>query len=89
MLDKVKVTISREDGSPICGLVQEPEVHFLTDNTPFLVVKKDGETVESAAVSVSGLLEFTLAALDGLSAAVRDALCDSYGLERSGEDQKI
>lgn len=87
MLEKVKVTVTttREDGSPICSLNPnpEPDVFLLTDDAPILVVRKDGGTVEIHSGGVASLLEFTLAALDQLDAAVRDALCDSYGLERS------
>lgn len=85
MLEKVKVTVTttREDGSPLCRLNPGPDVFFLTDDTPILIVRKDGGTVETRTGGVASLLEFTLLALDQLDAAVRDALCDSYGLERS------
>ncbi len=81
MLDKVKITITREDGSPICPLVQEPTTAFLTDETRFFVAKKDGGTVETWAVDVSGLLELTLAALDELEVAAQKAICESYGVK--------
>lgn len=87
MLEKVKVTVTstREDGSPICRLNPnpEPDVVLLTDDAPILVVRKDGGAVELHTGGIASLLEFTLAALDQLDAAVRDALCDSYSLERS------
>lgn len=47
MLDKVNVTITRKDGSPICGLVPKPDPIFLADDAPFLLVRKNGGTVES------------------------------------------
>lgn len=53
MLDKVKITITREDGSPICPLAQEPITVFLTDDIPFLVIRKDGGTVESVTVDAT------------------------------------
>lgn len=56
MLDKVKVTLTREDGSSICPLSQEPTTVFLTDNIPFLVIRKDGGTVEAVTVdAVAGI----------------------------------
>lgn len=53
MLDKVKVTISREDGSPICPLTTENYPIFLTDDIPFLVIRKDGGTVETVTVDAA------------------------------------
>lgn len=81
MLDKVKITIAREDGSPICGLVQEPDTVLLTDEDMFFVAKKDGETVKTWAVNVPGLLELTLAALNDLSVAEQKAVCEGYGVK--------
>lgn len=46
MKDKVKVTITREDGSPICVLTPEPDTVFLTDDAPVLLIRKTGGTVE-------------------------------------------
>ena len=81
MLDKAKITITREDGSPICPRVQEPTTSFLADDDMFFVAKKTGETVESWTVNVDGLLELTLAALNKLSAAEKKTICDSYGVK--------
>lgn len=81
MLDKVKVTITREDGSPICGLTSEKETVFLTNDSQYFVARKKGGTVETWEVGVSGLLELTLAALDELDAAARKAICEGYGME--------
>ena len=81
MLNKVKITITREDGSPICPLVQEPMTAFLTDDYQFLVVKKDGGTVETRLVYVYDLLELTLAELDKLPAADKKAICEGYGVK--------
>lgn len=87
MLGRVKVTVTttREDGSPICRLNPnpEPDVVLLTDDAPILVIRKNGGAVEIHSGGVASLLEHTLLALDQLDAAVRDALCESYGLERS------
>ena len=80
MLDKVKITITREDGSPICSPAPEENAVFLTDDTRFFVARKDSETVETWSADVSGLLELTLAALNELDAAARKAICDSYGV---------
>lgn len=80
MLDKVKVTITREDGSPICGLAPEANTTFLTDDTRFFVARKDRKTVETWSVDVSGLLELTLAALNKLDAVAQKAICDGYGV---------
>lgn len=87
MLNKLKVTVSREDGSPIWRTASEPDVHFLADDMPFMVVKKDGGAVEVASFGVAGLLEFTIAELDKLETSFREALCESYGLERSGGER--
>lgn len=54
MLDKVKITITREDGSPICPLVPEDNHIFLTDDDHFVVIKKDGGSVETRQVLVKG-----------------------------------
>lgn len=80
MLDKVKITITREDGSPVCGLAPEANTVFLTDDARFFVARKDRETVETWSVDVSGLLELTLAALNDLDAAAQKAICDGYGV---------
>lgn len=80
MLDKVKVTITREDGSPIYGQDPEANTAFLTDDTQFFVARKDRETVETWSVDVAGLLELTLAALNELDAAAQKAICDGYGV---------
>lgn len=81
MLDKVKITITREDGSPICALVPEEDPIFLTNDDHFLVVKKNGGTVETRLVYVSDLLELTLAELDKLPAADKKAICEGYGVK--------
>lgn len=58
MLDKVRVTVTREDGTPICGQAGE-DVRFLTDTAPVLVLRKDGGSVEAFSgdlCSLKGLL---------------------------------
>ncbi len=81
MLDKVKITITQEDGSPICGLGQEGGTVYLSENTRYFVAKKTGGTVETWSVDVSGLLELALAALDELDASAKKAICDGYGVK--------
>jgi len=81
MLNKVKITITREDGSPICGLGQEGDTIYLSEDVRYFVAKKTGETVETWSVDVPGLLELALAALDELDAAAQKAICDGYGVK--------
>lgn len=47
MLDRVKVTITREDGSPICGQAGAELVEYLSEAAPVLVLRKSGGTVET------------------------------------------
>lgn len=81
MLDKVKITITREDGSPLFPRDPEPMTAFLTDDDQFLVIKKDGGGVETRTVYVSGLLELTLIELEKLDAATQKAICESNGVK--------
>lgn len=47
MLDKVKVTITREDGSPVFGWEEPPQVLDLNEAMPVLVVVRDGGTLRT------------------------------------------
>jgi len=81
MMDRIKVTISQEDGKPVCPGASEPETMFLTDESPFLIVRKDGGTVETFAGSIGGLLEFTIRQLEGLEVLQRQQFCEAFGLK--------
>lgn len=47
MLDKIKVTISREDGSPLFIRDGFAHVEYLTKTAPVLVVVLDGGTIRT------------------------------------------
>lgn len=47
MLEKVKVTISREDGGPLFSRDEAPVVEHLTDTSPVLVVLLDSGTLRT------------------------------------------
>lgn len=58
-MERIKVTISRESGDPIFPEAGAPKPMFLDDSCKFMVIKKNGGTVESlAASSLFDLLEF-------------------------------
>ena len=57
MLDKVKIPITREDGSPISGMSGTALVEYLTDERPVLVLRKSGGTVETFSGDLHGLKE--------------------------------
>lgn len=57
MLDRVKVIITREDGSPICGLAGAELVEYLSDEAPVLVLRKTGGTVEAFSGELPGVLD--------------------------------
>lgn len=57
MLDRVKVTITREDGGPICGLAGAELVEHLTDEAPVLVLRKSGGTVETYSGELPSVLD--------------------------------
>ena len=80
-MDKIKVTISREDGNPICSAEAEPEPFFVTDADPILIVRKDGGTVETFSGGVSERLAFTVRQLEGLGIEERYELCSLFSLE--------
>ena len=80
MMDKIKVMVSREDGAPICAEAGERSI-FLTEQSPILIVRKDGGAVETVAGGIQTLLEFTARQLEGLSVQERRKLCEAYGLK--------
>lgn len=83
MLERIKVVVTREDGKPICA-GSGGSVYFLTDQTPMLIVKKDGGTVEMFSTgSMSSLLEYTVRQLEGLGVKERNELYSAFGLERN------
>lgn len=57
MLDRVKVTITREDGSPICGQAGAELVEYLSEAAPVLVLRKSGGTVETFSGELPGVLD--------------------------------
>ena len=80
MMDRIKVTVSREDGSPICLAASEVTPDFITDVAPILIVKKDGGTVETIIGNIDTLLEFTARQLEGLGVQERRLFCEAYGI---------
>ena len=81
MMDRIKVTVSREDGSPVFAEASEPYSVLLADNHPFAIVMKDGGTVRAVSGGLYTLLEFTAEQLDGLGIQERRELCDTFGLK--------
>lgn len=80
-MEKNKVTVTREDGKPINAESGE-WVNYLTDQTPVLIVKKDGGTVEVFSTgSISSLLEFTIRQMEDLGVKERNELYSVFGLE--------
>lgn len=63
MKGRVKITITWGDGSPICGLTPDPDTVFLTDNAPFLLARKNGDTVEAVCGGLESVRDF----LEGLT----------------------
>lgn len=45
--EKIKVTISREDGSPLFSRDQAAQVEYLTDAAPVLVIRRDGGSLNT------------------------------------------
>lgn len=45
--ERIKVTISREDGSPVFSLDKAAKVEYLTEAAPVLVIRRDGGTLET------------------------------------------
>lgn len=83
MLERIKVTVTREDGKPICAEAGI-SVTYLTDQTPMMIVRKDGGTVEMFSTNcMASLLEFTVRQLEGLGVKERNELYAAFGLKRN------
>ena len=79
-MEKIKVTISRENGEPISLEAGTPGPMFLDDRCKFMVIKKDGETVESLATSsLFDLLEFIERELKQAKPTERESLRKAFG----------
>ena len=79
-LDKVKVTVTREDGSPICRHAPETTPDFLTDRDPILIITKNGDTVETISGGAFELLEFAVRQLEEVGLEERCKLYACFGL---------
>lgn len=79
-MDRIKVMVSREDGSPICRRESEVTPDFITDVAPIMIIKKDGSTVERTMGGIDMLLEFTVQQLEGLGVQERRLFCEAYGI---------
>lgn len=80
MSEKFKVTVSREDGKPVFAGADK-DAMFLTDQSPLLIVKKNGGTVETVCGDITALLEFTAQQLDLLGVRRSQALCRRVCME--------
>ena len=80
-MEKIKVIISREDGSPICRKEAELAPLILTDENPFLIIWKNGGTVETASGHIPTILEFATRQLEALGVQERRQLRETFGLE--------
>ena len=47
--ERIKVTISREDGSPVFSHDSAAIEEYLTDDAPVLVIRRDGGALEGCA----------------------------------------
>lgn len=56
--ERIKVTISREDGAPLFDRDQSPESVILTEAAPILIVYRDGRTLRTACGDVPWAREF-------------------------------
>ena len=56
--EKIKVTISREDGSPVFSREEAPQVLHLDEAAPVLVVVRDGGTLRTAQGDLHEMLDF-------------------------------
>ena len=45
--ERIKVTISREDGSPVFSHDNTAIVEYLTDDAPVMVIRRDGGALET------------------------------------------
>ena len=56
--EKIKVTVSREDGSPLFDYEQTAQVQYLTEAAPVLIVQRDGRTLRTRQGSLQDALDF-------------------------------
>lgn len=78
--EDIQVTVSREDGKPICTGAGQHTV-LLTDQNPVLIIKKDGGTVETFSGGIFELLEFTIGQLEGMGVRERNDIYKAFGLD--------
>lgn len=58
MVDRVKVTISREDGGPLFDCAGSAQVEYLTEAAPVLVVVRDGGTLRTMQGDPQSVVDF-------------------------------
>ena len=56
--ERIKVTISREDGSPVSVYAQTPQVLYLDKAAPALVIMREGGTLRVMQSDLNGILDF-------------------------------
>lgn len=56
--EKIKVTISREDGSPVFSRDDAPTVQYLEEAAPVLVIVRDGGTLRTHSGDLHSALDF-------------------------------
>ena len=56
--ERIKVTISQEDGSPVFSRDEVPQVEHLTEAVPVLVVVRDGGTLRTFQGGLQEAFEF-------------------------------
>ena len=58
MLDKVKITISREDGGPLFAHDESAWVQYLTEDAPVMVIVRDGGTLRTMQGDQQSAVDF-------------------------------
>lgn len=56
--ERVKVTISLDDGRALFGLDWDPQTVYLTEAAPVLIVRRNGGTVETVAGDAASAVKF-------------------------------
>ena len=56
--ERIKVTISQEDGSPVFVYAQTPQVLYLDEAAPALVIMREGGTLGTFHGSIQTVLDF-------------------------------
>ena len=56
--ERIKVTISREDGSPVFSRDEGPQVLRLDEAAPVLVIVRDGGTLRTAHGDLHEMFDF-------------------------------